>query len=201
LLPSPLEGEGGERGAIASASRVRGTFRSSPLSRPRSGSLRSGTLSLKGRGKARTPLRPKQFSNSRAGLPVFFERRRVRRSPAFFPREKCEGNGAPRGAAFVSRAAPSRDDAGASRRSTDGVVTAPGRAFGEPSASSSALSRQFPSAGSRASELRASARLSRQPAPGRGSLVSPGGAPAPPGCAPCEGTRAGAAPAPPRERL
>src|SRR5579862_504495 len=80
-------------------------------------------------------------------------------------------------------------------------VAAPGRAFGEPSASSSALQRQFPSAGCRASELRASARLSRQPAPGRGSLVSPGGAPAPPGCAPCEGTRAGAAPAPPRERL
>lgn len=41
----------------------------------------------------------------------------------------CEGNGAPRGAAFVFRAAPSRDDAGASRRSTNGVRCGAGPRF------------------------------------------------------------------------
>jgi uncharacterized membrane protein YkvA (DUF1232 family) len=58
LFPSPLEGEGGECGAIASASRERGNLQttSAPLSRPRSDPLRSGTLSLKGRGEESTTL-------------------------------------------------------------------------------------------------------------------------------------------------
>src|SRR5215213_3334090 len=57
-FPSPLEGEGGSRGAIANAIRERGYLRnnfheanpSPALARLR---LRSGTLSLKGRGQTR----------------------------------------------------------------------------------------------------------------------------------------------------
>jgi hypothetical protein len=67
-FPSLLEGEGGSRGAIASASRERGSLRnmfahetnpSPALARLR---LHSRTLSLKGRGEARAAERSCQLA-------------------------------------------------------------------------------------------------------------------------------------------
>jgi len=92
-------------------------------------------------------------------------RRRVRRRPFSPPRSK-RGDGAPRGATLVPRLArrgrPLAKGARLSALHRGVLISAPGRAF---------RGRIAPAC--------------RQPAPGGGPLVPPGGAPAPPGCVGC----------------